>query len=500
MQKLGYILLLFLFANSGNAQSSLEKSIDLLIAGKYQAAQDGFSYFLIDNPSHKTANICYGRALGLGGEKERAMELFQQLYEQDPQDVEIQLNLAESYLWNDLPRQALELYSTILKVEGSNFTANLGKGNALAADRKYSEALTYINKAMEIDPENEMVLGSKLSVQNALAYKVYKNGNYKEALETVNAVLVQNRNNPEALKILSMIQAGSRSSVSLSYRNQSDNGGNKDIARSVGFDFRLNGKHQVAMRFGDNNYSDYSETNRARTQFMSIGDKITLNAKTQLNLNYRLASNRSNDSQYSISTYSGGVERFWNSRFYSKLKYGKENQDYNIELLDSRISMDHYSLSNNINIAEWLGWYSELVYTDQSDNNTRNLLFTSVYFQLGNKPNLKVGYNFNYISFSERSTSYFSPGTFRANEFFVQVTNQDHAQVLGYHINMAVGQQQVESKDQQITARVDAKLHWHIKKRFVLGAQYLYNNAASATALGQFTSQTIGIELIMHLN
>lgn len=486
--------------SAGDAQELLENSIDLLIAGNYQAAQEGLSHFLINNPSNRTASICYGRALGLGGDKERAMELFEDMYELEPHDPEIQLNLAESYLWNQMPEEALIIYSSLLEKDKSNFTANLGKGNALAANREYSKALTYINNALDMDPENDMVLSSKFSIQNALAYKAYKNGKYKEALETVNTVLSINQDNEEALKIQSMIKSDSRSSINLSYRDQSDSGGNRNITRSVGFDFRLNGRHQVAMTFGDNRYSSDSEINKARTQFMSISDKITLNAKTLLNLNYKLASNRSNDSHYAISTYSSGLERFWNNRIYSKLKFSKQNQDYNIELLDSRISMDHFTFCNNINITPWLGWYSELVYTDQSDDNTRNLLFTSIYFQLGNRPNLKVGYNFNYISFAERSKRYFSPKSFRANEFFVQVTNQEHAKHLSYHINLAVGQQQVESEDQQITARIDANLHWHFKKRFVLGAQYLYNNAASATALGEFTSQTIGLDLIMHLN
>ena len=482
------------------SQSSLADGIAYLEAGQFAEATKTLRDVLKGEPDNRTASICYGRALGLSGETEQALLIFKELERADSTNAEVQLNLAECHLWNSKPLEALPIYQKLLQREPTNFTALLGMGNALAADKDYRGALDYILKAQQIQPDNSLAEASRVSISTALAYVLYKKGAYSESEDLLGRIIGQYPDHNEAQNILGLISADSKTSVMANYSIQSDNGGNKNVSRTVGFNFRLNGKHKVGIHFGDNDYTISPGIKKAKTQFMSISDKVTLNTKTHLNLNYRIASVRSEEGRYSLSTYSTGLERFWNSSIYSRLQFSRENHDYNIDLLDSRIIMDNYSLSNNVNLFQWLGWYSELVYTEQSDDNARKLLFTSLYFQIGKSPNIKLGYNFNYISFSEANTKYFSPKDFRTNEFFVQITNQESAKYLGYHLQVAIGQQQVEQSAQQITSRVDAKLHWRISKRLLLGGYYLYNNAASATVLGEYTSETVGMNLTVNLN
>ncbi len=500
MTRISKTLFLLLLGQVALSQSLLDEGIGFLEAGAFDKATVVLLEFIEEQPEDKTGRICYGRAIGLAGHTEEALGIFRGMALEFPGDTEILLNLAECHLWHRTPEPALSIYNKLIIEQPHNFTVLLGMGNAYAARQDYQRSLDYINRALDIEPDNSLAENSRKSVSTALAYVLYKRGSYLDAKNILQDLLSLYPHDAEASKILSLIRSESRTTLNTIYQIQSDNGLNANVTRSIGFDFRLNGRHKLGMSFGDNTYRSGTNSRKATSQFMSISDKITVSSKTQLNLNYRVSNNRSGDNQYTLSTYLAGIERFWNNRIYSKLQYSRENQDYNVDLLESQITMDHYSLANNINLTDWLGWYSEMVYTDQSDQNARQLLFTSLYFMVSKNPDIRVGYNFNYIAFDRKRPQYFSPDSFRANEFFVLMSNEASANKIGYHILFAVGQQQVEDAGQQISSRVDARAHWKVTKRIQVGAIYLFNNAASATALGDFSSQTIGMNLNVQLN
>ena len=74
------VLFLFLITTSLlRAQSDMTKGFGMLEKGNFQEAELFFGEYLKTEPDNKTAKLCYGRAVGLSGEPEKATNLFSEL-------------------------------------------------------------------------------------------------------------------------------------------------------------------------------------------------------------------------------------------------------------------------------------------------------------------------------------------------------------------------------------------------------------------------------------
>jgi hypothetical protein len=147
-------------------------------------------------------------------------------------------------------------------------------------------------------------------------------------------------------------------------------------------------------------------------------------------------------------------------------------------------------LNTNFNV----GWFTQYYYTFQSDENTRNLLFTSLYYQILEKPSLKGGVNYQNISFKNQvPTIYFSPSKFNAVELFIDLI-KDEAVAKNkewfYGLTAATGFQFIEGGDQQSTYRVQAKLGYKFSERSLINIYGMQSNIASAVASANAASFT----------
>ena len=110
LQTLTVFCLLSVFAQ---AQEPLQKGFTLLENGNFEAAEIFFENALKEQPTNKTIQICYGRAVGLNGAPEKAASLFAGLLETYPNDFEVALNYNESFLWAKKYEEAKPLYAQI---------------------------------------------------------------------------------------------------------------------------------------------------------------------------------------------------------------------------------------------------------------------------------------------------------------------------------------------------------------------------------------------------
>jgi len=176
------------------------------------------------------------------------------------------------------------------------------------------------------------------------------------------------------------------------------------------------------------------------------------------------------------------------------LKYQREIQNFNADLIQREIVMNHYGFTYNLGTNINLGWYSQFIHTKQSDANERNLFFTSLYYSIFRKPAVKIGANFQYIGFKNQvPIIYFSPNTYNVVEFFTEargtITNK-----IKYITSMAAGSQKVENDKRRAVFRAEAQLQHQFSERFSGNIYGKYSNIASATASG-FEFTEIGIKL-----
>ncbi|MCL5128187.1 tetratricopeptide repeat protein [Algibacter sp. L4_22] len=666
------LLLLALFISSLTYAQDMKEGFTYLETGKYAKAETFFEIILKDYPDNKTAKLCYGRAVGLLGESDKAVNIFTELLSLYPNDFEIKLNYAESLLWDKNYTDAKAFYEILIKEDSKSFPALLGYANTLSNLKLYQEALTYVNKALEVLPGNQNALTSKKYIYLGYAYQNQQAQNYDEAERLLKENLVLFEDDKDTLLNLANLYLISENfeEAETTYNTIAKNPDNKTIAlnglalvkhlkgkekealiiseeayssipkltdasiiqqtqvryiqaliwnkkykdaqvlidtliekhpnenwilalratlniyksnfkNSVtdynsilenddsSFDGNLGkanalkaiGKYSAAYKSAENTLTFYDKQKDATNFIKTLnttftpfwetktsysfdnGDNKAFSVNTNIEFptstkfkwlasySYRTTSNKVTDNDATSNDFSLGLSYQLlpnitfkglagvtsakaNTSDYTQLVsdislnikpfklqvldigFKSEIQSFNAELLDREIVMNNlyanYNLSTNFN----LGWFTQYFYTWQNDDNARNLLFTSLYYNIMSKPALKAGLNYQYITFKNQvPTIYFSPETFNAVEVFANIIKDESItkpKEWFYELTAATGIQYIEDGGSQSTYRIQGKLGYKFSERALLNFYGTRSNIASATAAG-FTFNEIGL-------
>ena len=651
-------------------QDSMENGFRLLEKGDFSQAETYFQKYLKNYPDNKTAQICYGRAVGLNGRPDIANQHFGKLIGELPNDFEVRINYYESFLWSKKYEEAELLYAELVQNHPEEFSAALGYANSLSNVEKYEKALCWIDKALSLKPNNKSALISKKYIQLGLAHKLSMAQKYEDALKVLYSNLkdfpkdretllglaniylmtteVENaktmyrkmainhqdsiialngmalaehigKKEKDALALASLAKAKLTSkddhelkektleryaqaliwnhkygkaknyidSLSIEYPKRNWVSSLKATlgmytgnfkrslieyntilaSDSTSFDGNL-GKANALFALGHikqahlaaqktlelyenqkdaqallekikNTHSPFIEevasysfdngNNIAYTSNTKIEFPLSTKLRSTLNYQYRQTENSLTGNKAFLHTILGGITyslkpklklhaglgvnraQFMDNGYTQpilnlkmttqpyrlqnlEVGYQREVQNFNSDLIEREIVMEHYGLNYNLGSNFGLGWYTQLMHTEQSDENQRNLLFTSLYYTLLRKPNLKVGLNYQYLSFTEQvPTIYFSPESYQAGEFFAEISG-DFSSKTSYRLNAASGLQKVEEDPNTAIFRVEAQLRHQFSKRLGGGFYGKYSNISSAVATG-FEFTEVGVQL-----
>jgi Tfp pilus assembly protein PilF len=593
----------------------MKKGFTLLENGNFEAAEAYFEDVLKIRPMDKTAQICYGRAVGLSGEPKKATALFATLLETHPNDVEVALNYSESFLWDKKYEEAKPLYEKMVAEHPDRFGAVLGYANTLSNLKEYEESLKWIEKARQLQPENQSAKVSRkymrlgyanelinkqdynsgevflksifedfpedkeallnlanlylITKQTDSAKAIYRryatspidsvtalNGislaehiaeNDKAALDVATTAknkvaglndseltertydryvqaLIWNRKfrkakaridsletyHPDqnwilALKATLGLYTGdamasienydailAKYSTSFDgnlgkanalfaadriipayqaayrtleiYDNQKDaldfieklngiytpsikgragytfdNGNNVAYYTNTTADVALSTKFRTTVSYQYRSTENTVTRNQASSHVALVGLQYKLMPKTGLTTVVGLNHSRFMTEAYTQPVLDAQLQLQPLQLHNLNLGYQREVQNFNADLIEREIVQNHYGLNYNLGTNFNLGWYTQLMHTQQSDANTRNLLFTSLYYKVTQKPALKLGVNYQYISFAEQlPTIYFSPEQYQAVELFTDARGQ-FSNKTGYMASAAAG-------------------------------------------------------------
>ncbi|MDP2526876.1 tetratricopeptide repeat protein [Maribacter dokdonensis] len=664
------IIFLFLVTTSVlTAQSDMTKGFGLLEQGNFQEAELFFGEYLKEDPNNKTAKLCYGRAVGLSGEPKKATSLFSELLKEYPGDFEILINYNESFLWAKEYEQAKPLYADLVEKFPEKFGAVLGYANTLSNLKEYKSALSWVEKAIALQPENEsakisrkfMRLGYANSFVNNQQYKkgeqtlkkvfedfpndkdvllnlanlylIIKQGdkaknmyaryatNQKDSITALNGIALAehiNENDKEALRIsktatvkvdqiddapltestydryvqaliwnrkfmtakkkidslevhyqnrnwihalratLGLYTGDAKSSVksydrilandSASfdgnlgkanalfasdriipaykmanqtlkfYKNQKDakgfieklnlmhtptveehaaytfdNGNNTAFFTNTTVDVPFSTKFKTTLSYLYRTTENTVTVNKANSHVVVAGLHYKLFPKGLLKANVGINNSRFLDDSYTQPVIDLKLDLQPFKMQNLTLGYQREVQNFNAELIEREIIQNHYGLNYNLGTNVNFGWYTQLMHTQQSDENVRNLLFTSLYYNVLRKPALKMGLNYQYITFKDQvPTIYFSPEKYQAVEIFADVRGEISEKTT-YAVSAATGIQKVEEDPNTNIFRAEASVKHQFSKRFSLSIYAKYSNIASATAAG-FEFTEIGLK------
>ncbi|MFK7060713.1 hypothetical protein V3Q90_11370 [Flavobacterium oreochromis] len=167
--------------------------------GEFQKAEMFFREILQNDSQNKTARICYARAVGLNNNPQEAMNLFEKLLIEYPNDFEIKLNYAESLLWNKKFIDGRGYYENLITLNSKSFPAVLGYANCLSNLREYEKALSYVNQALEISQNNPNGLISRKYIRLGYADQLSKKNQIGEALKLLDDNLIDHSDDTETL-------------------------------------------------------------------------------------------------------------------------------------------------------------------------------------------------------------------------------------------------------------------------------------------------------------
>jgi|GEM_PF-6450379 len=480
---LGFVLLL---VQLSYAQAPINKGFLLLENGDFSEAEVFFESFVKTDSLNKTAILCYGRAVGLNGNPQKAKEIFDKLLSDDSKNLEFLINYAEALLWNKEYTIALLKYLELEKSYPNNPIVQLGLANTYSNLKQYKNAINHYNGGIAIDNK---ILGLYIG----LAYTHRANNQDREALEVIEKGLIIDVNNTVLNELKMMIIKTYKIAVNQKTSITNDSGKNTAQNLTTYINVPINTKNSFAVVY------QYRNTENKITEDSAIQNTFGLTFKKDLtnqieftgNLSYLLSKGMI---KYDNIIYKVKLEMkpTFNQSF--SVNYQKEYHNFNAQLIDSKIAQNHFFTNYHI-LTKWnIGWFTQYYFTQQSDNNTRNLWFNSLYYVFKKERVFKLGLNTQIISFKEeRPEIYFSPKQFSAFEGFIDVNLSKNKSNYIVNGNLAFGYQYV-NRVRQNSFRGELNLGYKISSKFTVNSYGKYSDLSSGTAAG-FEFNELGIKI-----
>lgn len=347
-------------------------------------------------------------------------------------------------------------YRNILEADSTSFDGNLGIANMYRAKGELTKAFQYAQSTLLFYPNQKDAKRLLNTIENELSPKAFT-----QALFT------------------------------------KDNGGNEAYAYQIHLTIPLLERIKFLIGFNNRNTKNATLNSRATHTNLSAGLQLRLKGNTWIESHASVGTVDTDNNTY--DQVNG--ELFITSRpfpnHYIKAGFKKELQDFNSQLLSERISLNNYILNYNLGTNFGLGWYTGYTFTTQSDNNNRNLLFSSLYYNFSKKPQIKGGINYQFLGFKQQVPElYFSPSNYQAIELFSEVSG--NYKDFSYYLLGAAGYQFVENDTKTSLLRGEIKLKYAISKRSNLELYGKYSNIASETATG-FQFSEVGLKWVWQI-
>ncbi len=352
-------------------------------------------------------------------------------------------------------KKSLKDYNLILEKDSFSFDGNLGKANVLKASGYYDNAYN--------------------SAKKTLAF--YKN-------------------QKDAMNFIKQLDLSFTPTVETKASYSFDNANNEANAYNINTEIPFSTKFKILANYNFRNTSNNVTNLKAKTNNLLVGVSYQLLNNLILKGSLGFIASNSDTNKYNqlLTDISLKMKPFKLQNL--ELGYKRDIQNFNAALLDKEIVQNNLILNYSVNTNFNLGWYTQYYHTFQNDKNKRNLFFTSLYYNISEKPSIKGGINYQNISFKNQVPAiYFSPSKFNAVEVFINII-KDKATAKNkewfYGLTAAAGFQFIEDQKKQNIYRIQGKFGYKFSERSLINIYGTQSNIASATAAG-FTFTELGL-------
>ena len=408
-------------------------------------------------------------------------------------DVSLKKQTQERYvqalIWNKKYKEAASVIQDLMvKYPNENWVLSLAATLAIYKSN-FPESITHYEQILKNDSKS---FDGNLGIANA--YKA--SGKISLALQAANTTLEIFNNQGDALNFIKKIKEDYTPFLEEKLSYSFDNGNNTAIASRTLISVPLSTKWTTNATY------QYRKTENSVTAANAISNDFLLGVTYQFHpkINYTFEAGI-NSANSSTTSYNQVLIHTYFKIKPLKLQdlevgYKREVQNFNSDLIDKQIATNNYYLNYNLSTNFNFGWFTQYFYTTQTDDNARNLLFTSFYYNFMSNPVLKGGLNYQYIAFKNQvPTDYFSPSKFNAVEIFLEILKDESSSKVKswfYNANVATGYQFIENNEKQLTYRVQAKLGYKFSDRLLANLYGTKSNIASVSVAG-FTYTEMGL-------
>ena len=464
-----------------------------LISDQLDKARDTYN-LLAENPDNRITAL-NGLALvsHLNGKEKDALNISSKAFKSSGSNTNPKLiqptteRHIQALIWNKKYKIANTLIANLIKTKPNEnwllalrATLNTYKGNFKKSLKDYNAIL--VNDSISFD--------GNLGKANALK----ASGLYNDAYNAVNRTLSIFKNQKDAVNFINILDKQFVPFVETRTAHSFDNGNNEAITSTINVTVPLSTKLQVNGVYSYRDSKNTVTNNEAQANNVLFGFSYLLHPNIGVKTNIGVTDINAKTTNYTqfLTNIVFNIKPFKLQTL--DIGFKREWQDFNADLLSREIVQNTIYSNYNVNTNFNLGWYTQYNYTWQNDNNQKHLLFTSLYYNLFDKPLLKTGLNYQYITFKDQvPTIYFSPEKVNVVEVFVELVKNQKGKWF-YNLNLATGLQFIEDLEKQSTYRFQGKLGYNISNRFTANLYGLHSNIASTTATG-FTFTEVGFRL-----
>lgn len=171
--------------NPDSAEAHASRGVALSLKGSYSDAAKEFEKAVRLDPSLFEAWYFYARTCFVQGKLEKALHLYEKAIDVNPQDyqapllcAQIYADLGNSRMAEDSRRRGIQAASAKLNLHPDDVRALYMGANGLVALGEYEQGLAWAERALQIDPEEPMVLYNVACIQSLA-------GKHAQALHTL---------------------------------------------------------------------------------------------------------------------------------------------------------------------------------------------------------------------------------------------------------------------------------------------------------------------------
>jgi len=398
-------------------------------------------------------------ALGFDRKYNAAHDLIDTLMQQyGTERQELILARGRMHVWDNETKQGLKYYNFLDSTYAPSFEVKMGLAEAMRGEKKYKAAVDYIEQALKIVP-----------------------------------------NQPDALRLKEVVKDEYRPKLTLDYMYAKDIGNNYAYVGQVKMEVGNNGRFRSFIQYTNRRLTQITAENNATQHSIAIGTKFQANKKLSFMAQMIPTQSRDRDGTLIRKDILLDVSVQYDITKIQTAGYNfvQEAHNYNADLLRSGIIMSHHKFFYHIRTPFKIGLYTQFISTTQTDDNNRNLLYASLYYNLAEIPYIKFGVNYNVMTYKDQYPNlYFSPDYFNGTEGFVNINNIERRKnKIIYDLTIALGTQQTRETNSEFTRRVEAKLGYRFKQNSYILGYYRHSNASQTTVTG-FSYSAFGVQAV----